>query len=639
VTYHAEVSLDRLGGANSAAMVRAILGKSFARSVALAGLSADDTRALARQLLGTEAVPKELDRVIETYTDGNPLFIEELVRDLVEAGRLVRGPDGYRFIDAPGSPAIPTTVEGVVLARVDRLQPESRRLLQVASVLGRVFPHRVLEAMTDLDGNLDRLLLQLQDLDFLYQSAVTPERLHSFKHVLTQEAIYQTLVRGRREAYHNLAAQTIESLYGEGADDWVEVLAHHYTRSGNDEKALVYLDLAHRKADRTFAVAQAKEFFDEAMKILDRAPETPVNDRRRITFLTNQFLTAMFLGNTEECFNIAVRYEAMADGLDDLALRGRFSERLGQAHEILGRVDEAVEKLTAAVAFLTEAGDVAGVGIAHTTFQWTHMWVGNYDKVLAHGAEALRAFEHEFEPLYAMWARSVSAYAHAQRGAWKAAIADAERALRIGEENANDSQIAFAAIMLCITYTGQGQLDKALEYGELGRQKAPTPAEALWIVVALGQTWCRAGRAEEAAQTLASLVPVCEASGFLFVQLMNATNLGEAYWRAGRLEQARHTLDTVVGLAGERRFRYLHGSALRLLGEVTRTGTHFDNSFAVLSEIGAENELALAHAGYGRLCLERHQTEEARRHLTEAMDTFERLGTIVDPELIKLART
>jgi tetratricopeptide (TPR) repeat protein len=193
-------------------------------------------------------------------------------------------------------------------------------------------------------------------------------------------------------------------------------------------------------------------------------------------------------------------------------------------------------------------------------------------------------------------------------------------------------------MMLCMAYTAQGQIDRAVEYGELARQKAPTPAEALWATINLAPAWSRAGRPEEAAETLAALAPVCEASQFLYLRLWNEMNLGEAYWRAGRLDEARQRLQAAADVAEQRGFPFIHGRARRLLGEVTRAGTLFKQSMAVLSEIGAENELALAWAGYGRLCHDRGDTDEAHRYLVQAMDTFERLGTVIDPELALVAR-
>ena len=133
------MNLSRLGGVNRAATGAGHLNKSYAQRVSLEPLSGEDSQAMIRQLLGTATIPVELERLVESHADGNPLFIEELIRDLVESGHLVRDGEGYALTRRADEINLPTTVQGLFLARTDRLEPELRNLLQVASVLGRVF--------------------------------------------------------------------------------------------------------------------------------------------------------------------------------------------------------------------------------------------------------------------------------------------------------------------------------------------------------------------------------------------------------------------------------------------------------------------------------------------------------------------
>jgi len=646
VAYHAELSLDRLGGASSAAMVQAILSKSYATNVPLEGLSPEDSRAMVRWLLGTTAVPEELERLIETHTDGNPLFIEELTRHLMEAGYLVPADDGYAVTSPPEGQALPTTVQGVLLARIDRLNPELRGLLQVASVLGRVFPHQLVGAMTELDGGLNRALLQLEDLDFIYLSALAPERQYSFKHVLTQEAVYQTLVRSRREAHHERAGQVIEALYGDRLDEWVEILAHHYTRSGNNDKALDYLALAHRKASRTCAVVEAEGYFDESMRILDRAPDTPANEHRRISMVANQFLVAMWLNKLPAYFELADRYRDVAGRLEDPVARRWFDLRRAQGLWWNGFLDDAIRELGRIIESWEADGHLEGAANTYSWLMWTHLTAANYDAVASLKVRALEVFEQHFDPLHYTWTRTAAAWVLVQQGAWAEAIEEAEAGLRVGEEHGNDSLISFSAFVLCMAYTEKGQMDEALRYGGFGLSKAPTPVEQIWTLSAISQTWSRTGQAEQTVEALAPVAPLYVEANFLLGIVWGGTNLGEAYLRAGRLAEAAGTLAAVVDVAESKGARFYLGSALRFLGEVTRqadpsahgqqeAAAHFERSMAVLTEIGARNELAHAHAGCGRLHRDRGDGDEARRHLTRALEIFGDLGTLGEPDAIR----
>ena len=646
IAYHAQVSLDRLGGASSAAMVRAILGKSYARSVALPRLGAEDSRAMVQQLLGTAAIPADLERLVATYTDGNPLFIEEFTRELVESGHLARGDDGYVLTRPPEAPTLPTTVQAVLLARVDRLNPDLRGLLQIASVLGRVFPHRLLGAVADLDGGLDRALLQLEDLDFIYQSALAPERQYSFKHVLTQEAVYQTLARPRREAYHERAGQAVEALYRERLDEWVEILARHYSRSGNDAKALEYLELANRKANRANALLEATASFDQAMALLDRMPDTPANRRRRVVLVTEQFLVYFMLYRVADYLELARHHETMAVDVYDGSVLGVFYKNIAHCQWLFGQWEETLRTAQQAAAVCEASGNFAGLGMACELVEWTHFVRGDFEEALEWAARSLAAFERQLDVVYCVWTRTGAAWVSAHRGRWQEALDECGKALALASEYGDDRLVAFAHTLRSLTLMYQGDTEAALASAELAAERAPTPAEQSWAQSHLGWAWCRTGRPDEGIDVLAGLAAMFTQANLVIGEVWNASYLGEAYWRAGRLPEADETLRTLVDRAEETGMRYYLGTAHRLLGEVTRQAEptadgrrraagHFEQAVGVLSAIGAENELALAHAGYGRLDAERGDQDGARRHLTVALEIFERLGTLGEPDQVR----
>ncbi len=649
VAYHAEVNLSRLGGVNSAAMVRAILNKSYAQRVSLERLSDEDSQAMIRQLLGTTAIPVELERLVEGHADGNPLFIEELIRDLVESGHLAREGEGYALTRQADEINLPTTVQGLFLARTDRLEPELRNLLQVASVLGRVFNFPLLGAVAGLRSDeLERALLQLEDLDFVYQSALAPERQYSFKHVLAQEAIYQTLVRSRREAHHAAVGEAIEALYSDRLDDWIEILAHHYTHSGDEAKALASLELAHGKASRDYALAEAKGFFEEAMRILDRAPDTPDHRTRRVRFLTNEFTVHFLLFEVPAFVELATRYQGVADSIDDLGLRGLFYERLGHCQWILGRLVESLDTTQRAAEMCEAGGNTSGAGQAYTNLESVLLGLGRFAEVEGWKQKALRVFERDFDPFHYMIARGMSAWTHYMRGSWSAAVEEGKELMRVGEEHDDPGLISFSAFFLCYAYAGEGRYEDARSSGELAIQKAPTVAETAWSKLFFAPAWCRMGQAERAIETLVELGPLFDATQMAPCQIVNACFLGEAYCRTGRLKEAAETLEGAIEHAERTGWRFYLGLALRLRAEVARKADptepgrlrasgYFEQAIGVLSKIGAENELALAQCGYARLCRESGDSDKARRYYRTALETLERLGSLAEPPVIRKA--
>jgi tetratricopeptide (TPR) repeat protein len=199
--------------------------------------------------------------------------------------------------------------------------------------------------------------------------------------------------------------------------------------------------------------------------------------------------------------------------------------------------------------------------------------------------------------------------------------------------------------MLCVTYTAQGDLAAALHYGELACEKAPTPLDRVWAQSMLAWAWTRTGRAAEAIEVLSEILPAYEATRFSPGLLFGGVYLGEAFAREGRLDEAVTTLRTAAARAERVQSPFYGGSAHRLLAEVAaqmdatpagwdRAAGHFEASIGLLSPIRAENELALAYAGYGRLHRQRGDDAAANRFLALAREIFERLGTIVEPGVL-----
>lgn len=633
--HHAEITVGRLGGASTAAMVRAILAKPYAGRVALEPFSAAQRGAMLTSLLGTVAVPADLEALVADRTDGNPLFTEELIRSLLESGDLSGGDDGYVLARPEGALVIPTTVQGVLMERVDRLTADLKSILQVASVLGRVFAYPLLQAVTGRGPHLDPALLELEDLDFVYPTSLAPERTYSFKHILTQEAVYDTLVRKQKEAWHERAGEAMEALYPDRLEELSERIADHYRRSPNRDKALEFLTLANGKAIRTHALAEAKAHLEGALSLLAELPDEPAYWRKRISLLTEQFDVFHMLLEVSECQELLRRFLPMAEDLGDSGLLGMYRHHLAHCQLWLGDTRGALAAFQEALEPAREGGHHAAVAIIETMLALTSTWLGSYVAAAAWFDEAFKVFQDHFEPRRYIWARSVSGVAHAKQGRWDRAVEDGEDAVRVGRQYRDDSLVTFASAFLAQSHAWRGDHAQALEYARLAQDKAPTPADGLWAGTFTGLALCRAGEHDRAIELLEEITPVYDMASFPLGQCWCGLFLGEAYWRGGRPEDARRTLATVVERAEQACLPFYLGSAERLLGEVTGERAHFERAITGLTEIGAENELALALAGRGHLLARNGDPSAAREDFTRSLQIFERLGTLLEPERIR----
>ena len=239
------------------------LAQSYATQIALSRLRAGDSRTVVQAVLQTASVPETVTQEIVTQAAGNPFFLEELAWYVIAHG----GP--------PAALVVPETIEAVLAARIDRLPPEEKRLLQTAAVIGMHVAVPLLQAVTDLAAAALHIHLgHLQTAEFLYETGKLPASLYTFKHALTREVAYGSLLQERRRVLHRHAAQTIEELFAERLPEHYYALAYHYSRSGNTTKAVDYLHRAGQQAVERSAYTEAVSHLTTALELLTTLPET-----------------------------------------------------------------------------------------------------------------------------------------------------------------------------------------------------------------------------------------------------------------------------------------------------------------------------------------------------------------------------
>jgi predicted ATPase len=231
---------------------------------------------LLTALLGEDRTLEPLKRVLIARTEGNPFFLEESVHTLVETGLLVGERGAYQMVKTPDAWQIPATAQAILAARIDRLAPEDKRLLQTAAVIGKDVPFGLLQAITDAsEDTLRRGLTHLQAAEFLYETNLFPDLEYTFKPALTHQVAYDTLVEERRRPLHAKIVTAIEQLYPDRLVEHAERLAYHTVRAGLVEKAVRYLREAGTKALERSACREATELLQQALAVLQSQPETP----------------------------------------------------------------------------------------------------------------------------------------------------------------------------------------------------------------------------------------------------------------------------------------------------------------------------------------------------------------------------
>jgi len=249
--------------------------KTYYSQLRIDPLPPESAGELLQTLLGDDANLRPLKHLLIERTDGNPFFIEESVRTLVEAKLLAGERGNYRLARPVDSTQVPATVRAVLAARIDRLPPDEKRMLQSAAVIGKDVPLVLLQAIAEQsEEEISRGLIRLQAAEFLYETSLFPEVEYTFKHALTHEVAYGSLLQDRRRALHARIVDAIEKQFSDRLSEHVEGLAHHAGRGELSEKAVEYLHQAGKKTAARSANREAIAYFEQALDLFKHLPET-----------------------------------------------------------------------------------------------------------------------------------------------------------------------------------------------------------------------------------------------------------------------------------------------------------------------------------------------------------------------------
>ena len=246
--------------------------RSFHNTINLRHLTNEQMLEMAARFLGSDTFPQELRSALMQKAEGVPLFVEEVTKTLVDLGFIVRDGGNYRIAKTAGELAIPETIQGIIMARLDRLGEDGKRTVQLASVIGRQFLARLLERVAGLTGKLEGLLRELKALEIIYEQGLLPEPAYIFKHAVIQDVAYNSLLLQRRKELHRSVGAAIQELYRDRLPEHYAELAYHFSRGEDWPRAIKYSALAGDQSAHAFANAEAIEHYARAIDAASKVP-------------------------------------------------------------------------------------------------------------------------------------------------------------------------------------------------------------------------------------------------------------------------------------------------------------------------------------------------------------------------------
>jgi predicted ATPase len=398
----------------------------------LAPLSSEHSADLVGNLLEISELPQKIREMILEKSEGNPFFVEELIRTLIDSGVVVRDESGERWIATAEieNISVPDNLHALLTARIDRLDQEIRQTLQLASVIGRTFYFRVLEVITDIQDALNEHLNTLQRVELILERSRIPEVEFMFRHDLTRDAAYSSILKRRRKKYHKQVGEALETIFPERLEEEAHILAYHYREAKEDEKALNYYTLAGNAARRVSAYTEAIDHYSHALEIANRIEASPA----QLSFLYTR---------RGRIYELAGHFDEAADNYHEL-------EKLGKEH--------------AQPALETAALNSLATIYAIPSARW------NPDKADAFAKRALKLAKELGDPrgkAKALW-NLMLVENYAERDA-QAAINYGEQSLAIARENGLEEETAFALHDLSRAYSQSAQLEKAIRSNKEAR--------------------------------------------------------------------------------------------------------------------------------------------------------------------------
>jgi tetratricopeptide (TPR) repeat protein len=310
--------------------------RSFYTTIRVDQLSLPTSAELVQSILSEGEIVPELRDLILGKAAGNPLFMEELTHSLLENGSIQKEGDHYILSKRLSDIQVPDTIQGIIAARIDRLDESLKRIMHVASVIGREFAFRILQSITEMKEELKGHLINLQGLELIYEKRLFPELEYIFKHALTQEVAYNSLLLARRKEIHGKIGRAIEELYADRLEEFYEMLAYHYVQGEDIEKAGRYLTLSGNKAAQRHSLWEAHSFYKQALAAIRRLPETEERKRQELEVLALATMPLTLLAFPEGSLDILKEGEMLSKELKDHRRLALFYGRLSGYYSVRG---------------------------------------------------------------------------------------------------------------------------------------------------------------------------------------------------------------------------------------------------------------------------------------------------------------
>ncbi len=607
--------------------------KTYYSQLRIDPLPPESAEELLQAVLGDDASLQPLKQVLIERTEGNPFFLEESIRTLIETKVLLGERGKYHLTGSFEITRVPATVHAVLAARIDRLSANEKRLLQSAAVIGKDVPFVLLQAIADLsEEELRRELGQLQAAEFVYETRLFPDLEFTFKHALTHEVAYGNVLQERRRTIHAKIVEAIERLYPDRLVEQAELLAHHAFHGELWQNAATYLRQAGAKAANRSAHREAISCFERALEAPKHLPESRQLIEQAIDIRIDMRGSLQPLGEQVKILERMREAEVLAASIDDKRRLGQISAYLsGYFVQAGDDPTQAIEKAELAFMIASAIGDFNLQVQANHFLGTSHRMIGDYDRAIYHFKKNIDSLvgDQIYDRFGLAFIASVGSRFQfveilSDRGEFNEAAIHGEEAVRIAEVANHPFSLNTAYLAVGYLHFRKGALDKAIALLERSleicrawdlRQNLPR------VAVALGNALAATGRVGEA-------MPLLELTNEGARNSWFRVQLARGYLLAGKLEEANSVANQVLASSQSQGYRGYAALSLYVLAEsllhadvsdMAKAEDDYDHAMALANELRMRPLVAHCHVGLGQLYRHTGNREKAKTHLANGI--------------------
>jgi class 3 adenylate cyclase/tetratricopeptide (TPR) repeat protein len=631
------------------------MGKSC-QEIRLQDLSASEAQDMMESLLKSTAIPRELRRFVQEKAEGNPFYLEEVINSLIETETLSRNNGGWLLTRPIVEADIPSTIHGVISGRLDRLEREAKRVLQEASVIGRIFLYDILERITDLKGQVDGCLSSLERVDLIRTLTAQPDLEYIFKHALTQEVVYNGLLKKERQAIHERIGLVMEQVFHNRLPEFYETLAFHFKQGRSLGKAVDYLVKSGEKSWRRYALEESHQYFREAFDLLSHKPEkTKTEEALLIDLLIKWAAVYNHRGDYRGLADLLRAHGDVAESLDDRERLGMFYGWLGFALWTSGEPRDGYGYLRKALELGEEIDNRMVIGYACAWLAWACGDLGLIEDGIQYGKraqETCRLFDSD-QKLF-RFSLGGMGLAYYFRGDSKKVAEVGEIILEYGQSKSDVRSTVFGHLFVGMGHFAGGDFPSAIQSLQRAIQASVDPIFSNSARFMLGMSYISNGQVQEAEKTLQEVIWYSEHFGAEFLGTLAQGIMGVVSIARGELGHGVRITEDALRVFRENENKYRYATTEYFLGRVysqiaqgagpkrfstiarnfrflmrnlpvagKKAQDHFTKAIAVAREIGAKGVLGQACLDLGVLYQAKGRTEQAEKCVSEALLLFE----------------